>query len=61
MIFDEKKTILKDGRTAILKSPCVEDPLQLAFGFFVHSYIVLPIYHHLFGAYIVIMFLIAER
>lgn len=25
MIFDEKKITLKDGRTAILKSPCVED------------------------------------
>ena len=25
MIFDEKKISLKDGRTAILKSPCVED------------------------------------
>ena len=25
MIFEEKKITLKDGRTAILKSPCVED------------------------------------
>ena len=25
MIFDEKQIILKDGRTAILKTPCVED------------------------------------
>lgn len=25
MIFDEKKITLKDGRTAILKSPCVEN------------------------------------
>ena len=25
MIFEEKKIILKNGQTAILKSPCVED------------------------------------
>ncbi len=25
MIFEEKKIILKNGKTAILKSPCVED------------------------------------
>lgn len=25
MIFEEKKITLKDGRTAVLKSPCVED------------------------------------
>ncbi len=25
MIFDDKQIILKDGRTAVLKSPCVED------------------------------------
>ena len=29
MIFDEKKIILKDGRTAILKSPAIEDAEQL--------------------------------
>lgn len=32
MVFEEKKIILKDGRTAILKSPCVEDAqMQLDF------------------------------
>lgn len=25
MIFDDKQIILKDGRTAVLKSPCIED------------------------------------
>ena len=25
MIFEEKKIILKNGKTATLKSPCVED------------------------------------
>ncbi len=25
MIFEDKQIILKDGRTATLKSPCVED------------------------------------
>ena len=29
MIFEEKTIILKDGRTAILKSPCVEDAEKL--------------------------------
>ena len=29
MIFEEKKITLKDGRTAILKSPCVEDAEKL--------------------------------
>ncbi|MBQ8567238.1 MAG: GNAT family N-acetyltransferase [Clostridia bacterium] len=29
MIFDEKQIILKDGRTAILKTPCVEDAEKL--------------------------------
>ena len=29
MIFEDKKMILKDGRTAILKSPCVEDAEKL--------------------------------
>ena len=29
MIFHDKKIILKDGRTAILKSPCVEDAEKL--------------------------------
>ncbi len=29
MIFEEKKIILKDGRVAILKSPCVEDAEKL--------------------------------
>jgi len=29
MIFEEKKITLKDGRTAILKSPRVEDAEQL--------------------------------
>lgn len=25
MIFEEKKIVLQNGKTAILKSPCVED------------------------------------
>ena len=25
MIFEEKRIILKDGRNAVLKSPCIED------------------------------------
>ena len=25
MLFDTKQIILKDGRTAVLRSPCVED------------------------------------
>lgn len=29
MIFEEKQILLKDGRTAILKSPCVEDAEKL--------------------------------
>ncbi len=29
MIFEEKKIILKDGRTAILKTPCMEDAEKL--------------------------------
>ena len=29
MIFETKQIILKDGRTAILKSPSVEDAEQL--------------------------------
>ena len=29
MIFEEKKITLKDGRTAILKTPCVEDAEKL--------------------------------
>lgn len=29
MLFEEKKITLKDGRTAILKSPCVEDAEKL--------------------------------
>lgn len=29
MIFEEKKITLKDGRTAILKSPCVEDAQKM--------------------------------
>ena len=29
MIFEEKTIILKDGRAAILKSPCVEDAEKL--------------------------------
>ena len=29
MIFEDKKIILKDGRTAILKTPCTEDAEQL--------------------------------
>ena len=29
MIFEEKKIVLKDGRTAVLRSPCVEDAEKL--------------------------------
>lgn len=29
MIFEDKKIVLKDGRTAILKTPCIEDAAKM--------------------------------
>lgn len=46
MIFEEKTIILKDGRTAILKSPCVEDAEKLL-NYIKKSCIVNAVQHYL--------------